>query len=57
MSAIPLMRQARAGWQDRPLGPSPVYVMPSTSGLNAATSLADLAAHLQAASVPPKPGA
>lgn len=43
-------RRAVAGWQDRRLGPSPVYVMPSTSGLNAGTSLATLVAHLQAAS-------
>jgi TDG/mug DNA glycosylase family protein len=50
-----------AGWRaavDRTAGPGPVdggfagvpaYVMPSTSGLNARTSLDDLAAHLRAA--------
>jgi len=42
-------RKATVGWQDRRLGPSPVYVMPSTSGLNAGTSLATLVDHLRAA--------
>ncbi len=42
-------RTAVAGWQDAALGGSPVYVMPSTSGLNAATSLATLTDHLRAA--------
>lgn len=46
-------RRARPGWQDRDLGGVPAYVMPSTSGLNAATSLSDLVAHLRAASTPP----
>ncbi len=46
-------RSAVPGWQDRRLGPSPVYVMPSTSGLNAGTSRADLVAHLRAAADPP----
>ncbi|MGQ0831012.1 MAG: mismatch-specific DNA-glycosylase [Microthrixaceae bacterium] len=45
-------RKATPGWQERPLGDRPVYVMPSTSGLNAATSLADLVEHLRAASQP-----
>lgn len=50
-------RAARPGWQDRRLGPSPVYVMPSTSGLNAGTSRADLVAHLRtAAGAGPAPG-
>ncbi len=35
--------------QDATVGGSPVYVLPSTSGLNARTSLADLVAHLRAA--------
>lgn len=48
-------RRAVAGWQARRLGPSPVYVMPSTSGLNAATSRADLVAHLRAAAAGPPP--
>ena len=42
-------RQARTGWQSHSLGSRPVYVMPSTSGLNARTSLADLTEHLRAA--------
>lgn len=46
-------RAATPGWQERRLGPSPVYVMPSTSGLNAGTSRADLVAHLAAAAHPP----
>ena len=43
-------RKATPGWQDRPLGGRPVYVMPSTSGLNAATTLDDLTEHLRRAS-------
>jgi hypothetical protein len=35
-----------AGWQPRLLGGRPVYVMPSTSGLNAHSSLDELTAHL-----------
>lgn len=42
-------RRASAGWQDRRLGDSPVYVMPSTSGLNATSSLDDLVGHLRLA--------
>lgn len=42
-------RKATAGWQERALGGRPVYVMPSTSGLNAHSRPADLAAHLRAA--------
>ncbi len=49
-------RRAGAGWQPRRLGPSPVYVMPSTSGLNAATSLAVLVDHLRTAADGPPPG-
>lgn len=42
-------RRATAGWQpDTPLA-APTYVMPSTSGLNAGSSLDALAAHLAAA--------
>jgi TDG/mug DNA glycosylase family protein len=41
--------RAAVGWQPEPVGPTPVYVMPSTSGLNARVPLADLAAHLRAA--------
>lgn len=46
-------RKAVVGWQPAPLGPTPVYVLPSTSGLNAGTSFADLVGHLQRASEPP----
>ena len=41
--------KAGPGWQHRPLGDRPVYVMPSTSGLNASSRLDDLTAHLHAA--------
>jgi TDG/mug DNA glycosylase family protein len=46
-------RHAQPGWQTRVLGGTPVYVMPSTSGLNAASPLAVLTDHLRAASNPP----
>lgn len=46
-------RRAVAGWQPQLVGPSPVYVLPSTSGLNAGTSLAQLADHLRAAAAGP----
>jgi TDG/mug DNA glycosylase family protein len=42
-------RRAVAGVQERRVGGRPVYVMPSTSGLNAATPLAVLVDHLRAA--------
>lgn len=42
-------RRADVGIQGRTLGGRPVYVMPSTSGLNARTSIDDLVAHLRAA--------
>lgn len=42
-------RDATAGWQPEPLGETPVYLLPSTSGLNAGTSLDELAAHLRRA--------
>lgn len=42
-------RKATAGWQARTLGDRPVYVMPSTSGLNAHSRLDDLIEHLRAA--------
>ncbi|HEY1280345.1 MAG TPA: mismatch-specific DNA-glycosylase [Acidimicrobiales bacterium] len=48
--------KAVAGWQERPLGGRPVYVMPNPSGLNAHTNVAALAAHFIAAvSSPPWP--
>ena len=46
-------RAAPPGWQERRLGGVPAYVMPSTSGLNAATPLATLVGHLRAALEPP----
>ncbi len=42
-------RRAVAGPQARPVGGRPAYVMPSTSGLNARTPLAELVGHLAAA--------
>ena len=42
-------RKAAAGWQPNDLGGSPVYVLPSTSGLNAGVSLEALTGHLLAA--------
>lgn len=42
-------RRAGVGWQPEPLGPTPVYVLPSTSGLNARVPLAELADHLRTA--------
>ncbi len=46
-------RHAATGWQPGAFGGRPVYVMPSTSGLNARATPADLAAHLRAAGAPP----
>lgn len=40
-------RAAQPGVQPADLGGAPVYVMPSTSGLNARTSLAELTEHLR----------
>ncbi|MFN8016857.1 MAG: mismatch-specific DNA-glycosylase [Acidimicrobiales bacterium] len=48
-------RRATPGWQPERLGDTPVYVLPSTSGLNATTSLDDLVAHLRAAADGPDP--
>ncbi len=42
-------RKATAGWQPADLGGSPVYLLPSTSGLNAGVSLEALTEHLLAA--------
>lgn len=42
-------RHAVAGWQEGGFGGAPAYVMPSTSGLNARTTPAELAGHLRAA--------
>ncbi|MDA3039632.1 MAG: mismatch-specific DNA-glycosylase, partial [Actinomycetota bacterium] len=38
---------AVAGWQGSPLGGTPVYLMPNTSGLNARESLDSLTDHVQ----------
>ena len=46
-------RKAAVGWQPDSFGSGPAYVMPSTSGLNARSRPADLAAHLKTALVPP----
>lgn len=40
-------RKAAAGPQERPLGDRPVYLMPSTSGLNASSQLPDFTEHLR----------
>ena len=45
-------RTARPGWQETALGNSRVYIMPSTSGLNASSQLPDLTAHLREAAAP-----
>lgn len=42
-------RRATPGPQSRRIGGRPAYLMPSTSGLNARTSLGELTAHLRAA--------
>ncbi len=42
-------RRATPGLQPRRIGGRPAYVMPSTSGLNARTSLGELTAHLRTA--------
>ena len=42
-------RRAAAGWQERAVGGRPAYVMPSSSGLNAHSSVADLTEHLREA--------
>jgi TDG/mug DNA glycosylase family protein len=47
-------RSARAGWQPDGVGGAPAYVMPSTSGLNARTSTAELTDHLRDASLRPR---
>jgi TDG/mug DNA glycosylase family protein len=41
-------RKAVVGWQDRPVGPSRVYVMPNPSGLNASTQHDGYVEHLRA---------
>lgn len=41
-------RRAAVGWQPELLGPTRVYLMPSTSGLNASSQLPDFVDHLRA---------
>ena len=41
-------RRAVLGWQERPVGASPAYVLPNPSGLNAHTTVVDVATHLRA---------
>ncbi len=48
-------RKAVAGWQPHRLGGRPVYVMPSTSGLNAHSRPADLLEHLRTVLAGPPP--
>ncbi len=48
-------RQAQPGRQSRGLADVPVYVMPSTSGLNARTPLDELTAHLREAAALARP--
>ena len=48
-------KKSGAGWQARRLGESPVYVMPSTSGLNAHAQLPALIEHLRDARVTSDP--
>lgn len=51
---IAVERTARAGWQPTPLARhTATYLMPSTSGLNARSSLDDLSRHLAAAAAGP----
>jgi len=51
-------RRARPGWQAIEIAGAPVYLMPSTSGLNAHSRLEDLCRHLRcAAGDPPEPRA
>lgn len=45
--------KAQRGWQPESLGGRPVYVMPSTSGLNAHDTIATLTDHLLAANAGP----
>lgn len=45
-------RKASRGWQPEPLGGRPVYLMPSTSGLNAHDTVDTLTEHFRAALSP-----
>ncbi|HET9732183.1 MAG TPA: mismatch-specific DNA-glycosylase [Acidimicrobiales bacterium] len=46
---VAVNRRAVPGWQPERVGGVPAYVMPSTSGLNARSSLGDLTEHLRRA--------
>ncbi len=46
-------RQAESGWQAKPFGGAPVYLMPSTSGLNTHESVDSLVKHLEKAQAGP----
>jgi TDG/mug DNA glycosylase family protein len=48
--------KATAGWQPAGFAGAPAYVMPSTSGINARSQPADLAAHLRNVRSPPPAG-
>lgn len=50
-------RHATAGWQTKGFAGRAVYVMPSTSGLNARVPLAELVEHLRAVRLRAGPGA
>ena len=50
-------RRATVGWQPEALGGVPVYLLPSTSGLNARVSLDELVQHLRSAVSGPRPEA
>lgn len=43
-------RRATAGWQQNEVGGRPVYLLPSTSGLNASSQLPDFIEHFEAIS-------
>lgn len=46
-------KKATLGWQERPVGGRPAYVLPNPSGLNAHTNAAAIAAHLRTAADSP----
>lgn len=46
-------RRAQPGWQERPVGGRPAYVMPNPSGLNAHETVDSLAAHFRVARAGP----
>jgi TDG/mug DNA glycosylase family protein len=44
---IAVDRAAETGWQERPFGGRPAYVMPNPSGINAHATPATLAEHMR----------